>query len=209
MSLLSKIQALIQMHQEGPYWDFKKKWYGKGKDADQLIDIICMANNLSNRDAYIIIGVDEETDYTICSVENDPDRRNTQMLSDFLKGKKFAGDSRPVVTVESFDMLSGVIDVIVIHNKLDTPYYLKETYKNQIRANHIYVRLQDSNTSRDQSADMNHVEYLWKKRFGLLSTPIERIRLYLQHPEDWANSPSIEDKKYYKYAPEYTIEHTY
>lgn len=209
MSLFSEIQSLIQLHQEGPYWDFKKQWYGKEKDTDQLIDIICMANNLSNRDAYIIIGIDEETDYTICSIENDPNRRNTQMLTEFLKGKKFAGDLRPVVSVESLNMWNGIIDVIVIHNKLDTPYYLKETYKKQIYANHIYVRLQDSNTPRDQSADMNHVEYLWKKRFGLLSTPIERIHLYLQHPEDWVNSPSIEDKKYYKYAPEYTIEHTY
>ena len=163
MSLLSEIQSLIQLHQEGPYWDFKKQWYGKEKDTDQLIDIICMANNLSNRDAYIIIGIDEETDYTICSVENDPNRRNTQMLTEFLKGKKFAGDLRPVVSVESLDMLNGIIDVIVIYNKLDTPYYLKETYKKQICANHIYVRLQDSNTPRDQSADMNHVEYLWKK----------------------------------------------
>lgn len=92
---------------------------------------------------------------------------------------------------------------------MDTPFYLKETYKNQLHANHIFVRLQDSNTPKNQSADINHVEYLWKKRFGLLSSPMERIHLYLQHPEDWENSPSVEDEKYYKYAPEYTIENTY
>jgi len=53
------------MHQEGPYWDYKKEWYGKEKEVDQLIDIICMANNLSNRDAYIIIGIDEEKNYEV------------------------------------------------------------------------------------------------------------------------------------------------
>lgn len=29
-----------------------------------LIDIICMANNLVDKDAYIIIDVDEENDYS-------------------------------------------------------------------------------------------------------------------------------------------------
>lgn len=33
---------------------------------DLLHDIICMANNPSNHDGLIIIGVDEETDYSIC-----------------------------------------------------------------------------------------------------------------------------------------------
>lgn len=209
MDFISEIQSLIAMNQEGLYWDFKKEWYGKEKEVDQLVDIICMANNLSNRDAYIIIGIDEEKNYEVCSVENDPNRRNTQMITDFLRGKKFAGDVRPTVTVESLRISKGIIDVIVVHNRWDTPYYLKESFKNQLRANNIYVRLQDSNTPRDQSADVNHVEYLWKKRFGLLSSPMERIHLYLRNSEDWENSQSVEDKKYYKYAPEYTIEHTY
>ena len=43
----------------------------------------------------------------------------------------------------------------------------------------------------------------------MLQPPIEKVKLYLRHPEDWENSPSNADKKYYKYAPEYTIEHTY
>lgn len=86
--------------------------------------------------------------------------------------------------------------------------YLKEKYKG-IFANNIYVRLQDSNTPVDKSADFHHVEYLWKKRFGMLLSPIEKVKLYLKHPEHWANSPSSEDKKYYKYAPEFTIDHTY
>ena len=53
MELYDEIGRLIDLHQEGSYWDLKKEWYGKDKDSDQLIDIICMANNLANRDAYI------------------------------------------------------------------------------------------------------------------------------------------------------------
>lgn len=48
-------------------------------------NIICMANNIENRDAYIIIGIDEENDFSITGVEEDNNRRNTQNLVDFLK----------------------------------------------------------------------------------------------------------------------------
>ena len=82
---------------------------------------------------------------------------------------------------------------------------MKEKYKG-VFANNIYVRLQDSNTPFDKSADFHHIEYLWKKRFGMLLSPIEKVKLYLEH---WENGPSSEDKKYYKYAPKFTIDHTY
>ena len=64
-----------------------KKWYDKEKDGDMLIDIICMANNMVNRDAYIIIGIDEENGYELCNVADDTNRKNTQNLTDFLRGK--------------------------------------------------------------------------------------------------------------------------
>ena len=61
----NEIENLISLKQEGSYWDFKREWYSKDKKADLLHDIICMANNLSNRDAFIIIGIDEENDYLV------------------------------------------------------------------------------------------------------------------------------------------------
>ena len=176
MELIDEIEELIMMHQEGSYWDFKREWYDDSKDGDLLIDIICMANNLVDRDAYIIIGVNEECDYAIQDVSQDANRRNTQMLTDFIRGKKFAGDFRPVVTVEQVHLDGGLVDVIVVHNSINTPYYLKEKYKG-IFANNIYVRLQDSNTPVDKSADFHHVEYLWKKRFGVLLSPF-LLRFY-------------------------------
>ena len=92
MELYDEVEKLIALHQEGEYWDFKKEWYGKEKDEDLLLDIICMANNLVNRDAYIIIGIDENGDYSICDISADTNRRNTQMLTDFIRSKKFAGE---------------------------------------------------------------------------------------------------------------------
>ena len=70
-----EILELISLKQEGAYWDFKKEWYEEGKQPDLLHDIICMANTLVNRDAYIIIGVDEENDYSFSSVKSDPNRK--------------------------------------------------------------------------------------------------------------------------------------
>jgi len=60
MTLPEIIVRLIGSKQEGEFWDFKKQWYDDNSKADMLHDILCFANNLCNRDAYIIIGVDEE-----------------------------------------------------------------------------------------------------------------------------------------------------
>ena len=76
MDFVDEIVSLIDLRQEGSYWDFKREWYGEGHEGDLLHDIICMANNLVNRDAYIIIGVDEEHDFDLCDVRKDPNRRN-------------------------------------------------------------------------------------------------------------------------------------
>ena len=176
MNLVEKIIELIELKQEGGYWDFKRQWHeSKG---DLLHDIICMANNLEDKDAYIIIGVDEENNCEIKDVVDDLNRKNTQMLVDFLKDKKFAGDIRPIVKVENLQFYSGIIDVIVIKNSKNTPFYLKEQFHN-LRSNYIYTRVQDNNTPKDMSADINNVEWLWKKRLGLHLNPVERFELYI------------------------------
>ena len=77
-------------------------------------DIICMANNMECRDAYIIIGIDEEKECSIQDVKNDSNRRNTQKMVDFLRDKKFAGGVRPRVVVEPLQVEDGEIDIIII-----------------------------------------------------------------------------------------------
>ena len=52
-----ELKQLISLKHEGGYWDFKREWFDN--TTDLLHDIICMANNLENRDAYIIIGIDQ------------------------------------------------------------------------------------------------------------------------------------------------------
>lgn len=199
-----EIATLISLKQEGPYWDFKRQWYDEKNESDKLLDIICMANNLADRDAYIIVGVDEEKNYELCDIRNDPNRRNTQDIVNFLRGKKFAGEFKPIVTVQSIEIDNTTIDVIVIHNDTNTPFFLKEHFQ-KVKDNNIYVRYQDGNTPSNNSADLHHIEFLWKKRFGILLSPMQKLQKYLCQSNDWENVPGNENKKYYKYAPEYTI----
>lgn len=197
----SEIRRLISLRQEGEYWDFKKEWYQN--KSDFLHDIICMANSLSNHDGLIIIGVDEETDYSICDVTNDTNRRRTQDIVAFLREKKFAGGIRPTVYVQPLFLRKYEIDVIVIKNDRNTPYYLTEQYQG-VFANNIYARIMDTNTPKNSSANINIVEKLWKKRFGIDTAALDRALLFLQVPCDWVDSDN--GKKFYKYAPEFTLE---
>ncbi len=205
---MNELLRLISLKQEGGYWDFKKEWYSKDSKNKLLHDIICMANNLTDKDGWIIIGIDEENNYCINDIEGDSNRKQTQNIVDFLKDIKFAGDIRPTVKVESVKFPNGTIDIIIVKNDVNTPYYLKERYQDVV-ANNIYTRIQDTNTPRNSSADIDKVEWLWKKRFGLLMTPLEKMKLYITHPEDWYNGPKGEMKKFHKFFPEFTIEYSY
>ena len=207
MNLKETIETLRSLKQEGGYWDFKRQWYDKDHRQDMLHDIICMANNIENRDAYIIIGIDEENDFSITSVEEDNNRRNTQNLVDFLKDKKFAGDIRPTVCVETIEIDDKLIDIIKVCNSLNTPFYLKERFL-QLNPNNIYARIQDTNTPVNRSADINTVELLWKKRFGLLLTPIDHFNYLLLDKSHWKVSPVQSKVVYYhELEPQYVIEY--
>lgn len=203
ISLYEEISRLISLRKEDDYWDFKREWYEK--NVDLLHDIICMANNPHNCDAYIIIGVDEKNDYSIKDVKNDPRRKNTQRIVDFLKNKKFAGGIHPIVHVETITFDEGDIDVIVVENSYNTPFYLTEPF-NDIYPNNIYTRVKNTNTPKNASADIDKIENLWRKRFHLNDTPLERFSYCLQNREDWVNSPIEYDlSKYYKYSPEFVL----
>lgn len=192
MVAINDLLYLIGTKREGPYWDFKREWYEE--KFKLLHDIICMANNTVNRDCYIIIGIDEENGYSIKDVLGDPNRKTTQNLVDFLRDKNFAGSNRPQISVDTFIVNNRQLDVITIYNTTLTPYYLTEHFR-EVCANNIYTRVEDSNTPRNRSADIGIIEWLWKKRFGLLVSLTERIYNYLKEPDNW--SQGISELLYY------------
>ncbi|MDR2895328.1 MAG: hypothetical protein LBV30_01540 [Propionibacteriaceae bacterium] len=48
LMLLDEVRGLVADGYEGGYWDFKAQW---PEGAELLHDILCMANNLEERDA--------------------------------------------------------------------------------------------------------------------------------------------------------------
>lgn len=102
-ALAEEITSLINKKQEGGYWDFKLEWHDN--KADLLHDIICLANNMENRDAYLIFGVKDKTCQIIGINEDDNrNRLNTVEVVNFLRDKKFVGDIRPMARVETIDI---------------------------------------------------------------------------------------------------------
>lgn len=215
--LEKEINNLLSLKTEGGYWDFKEAWHSD--KVSLLHDIICMANNLENRDAYIIIGVEDETWKVKGNLNNDKNRKNQQNLINFIRDKDFSGGIRPIVylrTIGSDDM-----DVIIIKNTKSTPYYLNTIYmhgQKSVLQGNIYTRVGDENTPRDKTADIDKVSYLWRKRFGFDLTPFEKAKFLLGNPKDWIpmgtdgiHTASSENHKrvwFNNQFPEFTLSYT-
>lgn len=72
-----------------------------------------MANNVVDRDSYIIFGIRDQT-FEIVGVKNDENRRNQQQMIDFLKHKKFSAGIRPSITMQSLMIMQEEVGVIII-----------------------------------------------------------------------------------------------
>jgi len=165
-----------------------------------------MANNLADRDAYIIIGVsDSKSPGGVKIVGVPADRRRDQNeLITFLRDKKFAGGIRPTVYVKTLDFVGGQVDVIIIKNSSNTPFYLTEQFED-VWGGNIYIRVGDTNTPKNATADVDKTEHLWRKRFGIEKSAMERLSLLLDRPDDWVGDLGNEYRLYHKFYPEYQL----
>lgn len=208
MELTSIIRSLLEQKQEGEYWDFKLKHHEN--KVDLMLDIICMANNISDNDGYIVFGV-EDNSYEVIGLQSEEKRRNQQEVIDILKNLDFAGHIRPKIELTTLEVDDVEIDVLIIKNTNFTPYYLKNNYPKEkrqryIRANHIYTRINDTNTPITESADIDIVEYLWKKRFGFNKPPFERLKVLLLDHDKWSKDFGKRNYCFHKFFPEFRIE---
>lgn len=218
---INEIHDLILSKQEGLYWDFKQSWYTKKTRPKIVQDIICLANNILLRDAYIIIGVTD--DYEFADIENDRGRLNTQQVIGFFRDNsnkiRFAGGIRPSLKVDTISICGNTTDVITIFSERHTPYYLEQKYEETIGKDddgndkkiilqpyHIYTREQDGNTPKDRCASINHVELLWKNRFGINASVYERYLILLDQCEEWEHDFGNKNYAFHKIHPEFRIE---
>lgn len=152
------IVGLIKSKEEKSWYDFKQEWHSKGKDGDLLHDILCLANNVENKDAFLIIGVADN-----CEVLGVTEWRKSNEVYDFLRAKKFAGGHFPDVELHKVYYKYQKLDVLKITHSCHVPYYLEEKYKDV--GTQIYTRIGDTNTPKNETASYNDVETLWKVHF--------------------------------------------
>lgn len=164
--LTKEIVRLIESGEEGVYWDFKMKHHTN--KARLLHDIICMANNIADREAYIIIGVEDKTGRVV-GVEHDEGRKDTTHFNNILKTASFFADNIPMVNLETIIIKNHEIDVIIVEHITQRPFYLTKDYRDKevvVSKNAIYARESDSNTDIDKSASVRAIEHLWYERFA-------------------------------------------
>ena len=209
VKLEDEIKELLSKGYEGGYWDYKED-YTSCKE-DKLIDIICMANNIEGRDAYLIYGADDNG--VVKGIETTvATRYTTKTVTEFLRSKPFAGQYIPKVSVQVVKIDEHELDVLIIHNTRNTPYYLTDKFnpshdnKKMLLPGAIYTRVNDINTPRMQTASFEHSEYLWRRRFGIDMTPAEKLLRLLDNPGDWSETRwDIDRHSYNLHNPEYQI----
>lgn len=196
---------LIAARKEGDHWDFKRERHAR--PGDLIKDIICLANSPRHAgDRYIIYGVDDTG--TVVGMQS-PTRRTQADIVNTLSNAGFAGGVYPDIYLQQIEIQGLVIEVLVIKDRPEKPYYLQRAYhKGGVRLNPgtVYSRVRDSNTSSDQVAPFHDIERMWRERFGLDRTPFQRLQEYLLDKDGWIETS--EHVWFHSQWPEFTISPT-
>ena len=194
------IQNLINSRIEGDYWDFKAQHNNK---AELIHDIICLANNPRHiGDRYLIFGVDDK-----CSLIEIKTSLIQADIIDILRNANFSGNSFPDLYLKDIEIDKHKLQVLIIKDKPeDRPYYLEKNYSDNkrnrekvvtINAGAIYTRHRDTNTPKDQTASLLATEKMWRSRFGIDPTPLERMTVYLLDFDGWEERKNGETTTWY------------
>ena len=151
------IIELIDLHTEGSFYDYKLEMHTDM--ANFLHDILCLSNNTENKDAYLIYGVNDQG-----QVEGHSTEIRLDHILDFLKTQHFAGGHMPELEVKPLYYKYKMIFVLVCKASKHVPFYLTEKYKS-VFDNQIYTRVGNTNTPKNQHANYNDVEKLWRIHF--------------------------------------------
>ena len=201
-SKYKEIVSLINKKYEGDYWDYKQAWH---KDKERLIiDILCFANTVHNKDCYIIIGVSDKGEIIGLNEKSENRKKQADVL-DMLSNLVFAGGYCPKVSVETIIVQEKEIDVITIYNSNNVPFYIdrKPNKSRLIVEGFIYSREGDRNTPVNKNSSVYQIELLWKKRLGLLNPPVEQIALRMSNKIEWQYS---NNSYYYIFNPDFRLE---
>lgn len=203
MTDLSRIiEILIATGKEGDYWEFKRE--PQAKPGDLIKDIICLANTTRHTgDRYIIYGVDDAG--SVVGLQSGTHRSQADIVNT-LSNAGFAGGVYPEIYLHQIELQGQQLEVLVIEDHPEKPYYLQEEYNKRgvrLHPGTVYARIRDSNTPSNQVASSYDIEGMWRQRFGLDQTPFQRAQNYLLDRDGWTKTS--EDVWYYSQFPEFTI----
>jgi hypothetical protein len=158
------IQNLISQN-ESEALDFKREFHKN--NAELLHDILCLSNSFYEGNRFLLFGV--ANDKTIYGIENDPNKKTNANIQDFLRQVHL--NKLPQVELTLHQVGGHELGLLKIFNAPSKPYFLRKDFQDGkflVRAGVIYTRLGDTNIPRHDTAPEDHIEIMWKERFGLL-----------------------------------------
>lgn len=188
---------------ESEYLDFKAQY--PDNNSKFVHDIICLANAETSNDRFLILGITNGRD--VQGVGEDANRLSQNQIIDLLKNSNF--NTLPTVRLDKHIYQQKEVDVLCIGNRKEKPYFLlrdKADRGTVVRSGVTYTRAGDTNTSINSTADDRKIESMYRERFRIDASPIERIKLYLEDVEKW--NYTDEDGVtifHYETFPEFTI----
>ncbi len=204
-SLQDTVTSLIAHRSEGMHWDFKRCHHAN--KADLIHDILCLANAKHRGRRFLIFGVDS-ADFSLHSISDAPSRRTQADIAGLFRdnSRKFFQSRFPDFYLAEVLIDGTLLDVLVIEDMPNKPYYLVEKYE-KLCAHHIYTRVCDTNTPATDSAQPHEIERMWRERFGLDPAPLDRAKLYLNETDAWVLSKKMGENpyEYHRTFPEFTL----
>lgn len=186
---------------ESEWLEFKQQYHDN--KASFLHDLLCLANAYAEADRYLVFGVTDARE--LRGVGADTHRRNNANLQDFLRN---ANLSRiPTCTLAPHQHEGVEIDVLTIKNRPDKPFFVTKDYKDGsecVRNGVIYTRLGETNIPKKESAPDDHIELMWRERFGIGVAPLERAERLLDRPAEWVKVKG-DEYLYHRQFPEFTL----
>ena len=191
---------------EGPALDFKERW--PACKATLLHDLLCLANARVDGDRLLVFGVTDEA-HQVVDLDQDLHRMTSHDFQDWLRNVPLNRSLLCLLESRSIAAES-VVDIIQITDSRHKPFYLLKKYspkdsRKSLAPGAVYVRNGDTNTPASETAPDDVVEALWRERFGLGLSALERMMRYVDDHAAWEKHHGESGLLYCKEAPEFTI----
>lgn len=196
------IQELLRWD-ECEFLDFKSQF--PTTNSDLIHDILCLSNSVISSDRFLVFGIND--DKSISGIENDTRRKTLADIITTLRSARL--NKIPKTSMQTLSHEGHEIDVLIIKNVAEKPYFLNEDYTQgrPLRAGVIYSRISDTNVPSNGTSSDHLIESMFHERMGLNLTPAERVDLYLKDIINWKMEYNEKNELFFYYSkfPEFTF----